>query len=93
MNNYTISLTDTEKKAMEYAAYDPQEWVENAMKERARIATEEIVKICVEKCLETNTPIPGSKDDMVLLSFEQGWVKTGVQIELLKSDLQRNNIL
>jgi hypothetical protein len=93
MNNYTISLTDTEKKAMEYSAYDPQEWVENAMKERARIATEEIVKICVEKCLETNTPIPGCKDDMVLLSFEQGWVKTGVQIELLKSDLQRNNIL
>jgi hypothetical protein len=79
MNNYTITLTDTEKKAMEYAAYDPQEWVENAMKERARIATEEIVKICVEKCLETNTQIPGSKDDMVLLAFENGWVKTGVE--------------
>lgn len=80
MNNYTITLTDAEKKAMEYAAYDPQEWVENAMKERARIAIEEIVKICVEKCLETNTQIPGSKDDMVLLAFEQEWVKTGVQI-------------
>jgi hypothetical protein len=79
MNNYTITLTNTEKKAMEYAAYDPQEWVENAIKERARIATEEIVKICVEKCLETNTQIPGSKDDMVLLAFEKGWVKTGIE--------------
>jgi hypothetical protein len=79
MNNYTITLTDTEKKAMEYAAYDPQEWIENAMKERARIATEEIVKICVEKCLETNIQIPSSKDDMVLLAFENGWVKTGVE--------------
>ena len=76
MNDYTISLTDTEKKAMEYVADNPQQWVENAMKERARLATEEIVKVCFEKCLETNTQIPSSKDGMVSLAFEQGWVKT-----------------
>lgn len=87
MNNYTITLTDAEKKAMEYAAYDPQEWVENAMKERARIAIEEIVKICVEKCLETNIQIPSSKDDMVLLAFEQGWVKTVLERDQEASQL------
>ena len=31
--NYTVTLTDTEKLAMEYIAYEPQDWVENAMKE------------------------------------------------------------
>lgn len=78
--NYIITLTETEKLAMEYVAYNPQEWIENAFKERARLAIDEIVKICVDKCLETNIQIPGTKEDMVLLAFEQEWVKTGVQI-------------
>jgi hypothetical protein len=42
--------------------------------ERCRIAIEDIVKICVEKCLENNIQIPGSKDAMVELAFESGWV-------------------
>ena len=50
--NYTVTLTDTEKLAMEYIAYEPQDWVENAMKERARIAIDEIVKIAVDKFFE-----------------------------------------
>ena len=52
MNNYTVTLTDTEKSAMEYVAYEPQEWIENAFKQRAKIAIDEIVKIAVEKFLE-----------------------------------------
>ena len=63
--NYTITLTETEKLAMEYVAYDPQTWVENAFKERARIATDEIVKIAVEKFLEANQTIPGSREEIV----------------------------
>jgi hypothetical protein len=58
--NYTITLTETEKLAMEYIAYDPQDWVENVFKERARIATEEIVALAVQKFLEANQTIPGS---------------------------------
>jgi hypothetical protein len=54
MNNYTVTLTDTEKSAMEYIAYEPQEWIENAFKQRAKIAIDEIVKIAVEKFLEIN---------------------------------------
>jgi hypothetical protein len=47
--------------------------------ERCRIAIDEIVAITVQKCLETNTQIPGSKDEMVELAFAQGWVKTAAQ--------------
>ncbi len=46
--NYTVTLTETEKKGMEYVALDPQDWVENAMKERARIAVDEIVAAAFE---------------------------------------------
>ena len=59
--DYTITLTDTEKAAMEYVAYDPQDWVENVFKERARIAIEEIVKLSVDKFLEANYTIPNIK--------------------------------
>lgn len=74
--NYTVTLTDTEKLAMEYVAYDPQDWVENAMKERARIATEEIVKIAVEKFLAANQTIPGSKEEIVAAAYSNGWIQT-----------------
>jgi len=76
MNNYTVTLTDTEKSAMEYVAYEPQEWIENAFKQRAKIAIDEIVKIAVEKFLEINESIPGSKDEIVFQAYSRGWVNT-----------------
>ena len=78
--NYTITLTETEKLAMEYVAYDPQDWVENAFKERARIAIDEIVKLAVEKFLELGQTIPGSKDEIVAAAYENGWVQTAKYI-------------
>ncbi len=74
--NYTVTLTDTEKLAMEYIAYEPQDWVENAMKERARIAIDEIVKIAVDKFFEINESIPGSKDEIVSQAYSRGWINT-----------------
>lgn len=79
MANYTVTLDATEDRALSYAALSPDDWIQNAVHERCRIATEEIVGITVQKCLETNTAIPGSKDAMVALAFEQGWVKTAAQ--------------
>jgi len=74
--NYTIELTDTEKLAMEYIAYDPQTWVENAFKERARIATEEIVALAVQKFLAANQTIPGSREEIVAAAYSNGWIQT-----------------
>jgi hypothetical protein len=74
--NYTVTLTETEKLAMEYVAYDPQDWVENAFKERARIAIEEIVKLAVEKFLAANQTIPGSKEEIVAAAYNNGWIQT-----------------
>ena len=79
MTTYTITLTEAENKALSYAALSQNDWVQNAVHERCRIAIEEIVALTVQKCLETNTQIPGSKDAMVNLAFAQGWVKTAAQ--------------
>lgn len=79
MTQYTINLTEAENKALSFIALSQEEWINNAAKERARIAIEEIVKVVIEKCLETNTQIPGSKDAMVNLAFEKKWVKSVVE--------------
>ena len=79
MTSYTITLSDAEDQALSYVALSQQEWIDNAVHERCRIAMDEIVQITVQKCLETGTPIPGSKEEMVSLAFSQGWVKTAAE--------------
>ena len=79
MATYTIILSNAEDKALSYAALVQQDWIDNAVHERCRVAIEEIVATTVQKCLETNTAIPNSKDAMVDLAFTQGWVKTAAQ--------------
>ena len=48
--DYTITLTDTEKKSMEYIAADVKDWIDNAATNRARIAKEEIIAINTKHC-------------------------------------------
>ena len=79
MTTYTVTLTEAENLALGFVAYSQDDWIQNAVHERCRVAIDEIVKICVEKCLENNIQIPGSKEDMVLLAVEQVWIKSAVQ--------------
>jgi len=74
--NYTIELTETEKLALEYVAYDPQEWIQHAAAERARIAIENIVKIAIDKFLEAGQTIPGSREEIVAAAYNNGWIQT-----------------
>lgn len=63
-----ITLTEAETKALAYVAYDPQEWAENAVKERARIAMDEIFQIEVARMLTdpNTTEIPADREAVVL---------------------------
>ena len=71
---YNIELTETENKALGHVALNQQDWMDNAIHERCRIAIEDIVQLTVQKCLENNIQIPSSKDEMVDLAFTQKWV-------------------
>jgi len=79
MNTITIELTDTQLKGLQYAALSPQEWAENAVHERARIANDEIVKTVVEQCLNNGEQIPTTREEIVAHGFECGVVKTAEQ--------------
>ena len=76
---YTIELSAAENAALSYVAFSQQDWIDNAVHDRARIAIEEIVQITVQKCLDNNIPIPDSKDKMVELAFSQGWIESAAE--------------
>jgi hypothetical protein len=63
-----IALTEAETKALAYVAYDIQEWAENAIHERARLAMEEIFQTEVQRMLAdpNTTEIPADREAVVL---------------------------
>ena len=77
--NYQITLTAAEDAALSYAAFSQDDWIQNAVHERCRVAIDEIVKIAVENFLAVGEPIPQSKELIVARAFELGLVKTAAQ--------------
>ena len=63
--NYTVTLSDAENKALGFVAFSQQEWIDNAVHERCRIAIEEIVNAEVQRKLAVGETISGSKEDIV----------------------------
>lgn len=66
MATYTITLSEAEDKALGCIAISQEDWINNAVHERCRIAIEEIVSIEVQRLLAEGQPIVGSKEDIVL---------------------------
>ena len=63
---YTITLSDAEDKALRVVAISAQDWIDNAVHERCRIAIDEIVNAEVQRKLAAGESITGSKDDIVM---------------------------
>jgi len=76
MPTITIELTDTQYKGLGYAALSPEDWTENAVTNRARIANDEIVDITVKHCLDNGVQVPATREDIVAYAFDNDIVKT-----------------
>tara|TARA_B100000902_G_C27149521_1_gene832990 strand:+ start:776 stop:1048 length:273 start_codon:yes stop_codon:yes gene_type:complete len=79
MPDITVSITDTENKCLEYAALSVQNWADNALHNRARIAQEEIIAALVAHCNENDIAIATGVDAQVTQAFELGVVKTAAK--------------
>lgn len=73
--DYTITLTDTEKKSMEFIAVDVKEWIDNAAKNRARKAKLEILALNAKHCNDNSIAIAVGEDAQVTQAYELGVVK------------------
>lgn len=80
MADYTVKLTDTEDKAMTYAAVSTQDWVDNALKNRARIAKDEIIALNTAHCNANNIQIATGEDKQVEQAFTLKVVKTAKEV-------------
>jgi hypothetical protein len=76
MPTITIELTDTQYKGLEYAALSPQEWAENVVTERCRVANDEIVQMTVQHCLDNSIQVPTTREEVVVYAFDNDIVKT-----------------
>ena len=74
--DYTITLTDTEKKAMEYVALDVDAWITNAAQNRARVAKEEIISLNTAHCNTNSIAIAVGEAAQVDQAYSLGVVKT-----------------
>ena len=72
MADYTITLTDTEKTAMEYIAFDVDQWITNAATNRARIAIEEIINLNTTHCNNNSIAIAVGVDAQVAQALSLG---------------------
>ena len=81
MTTYTINLTPAEDKALGVAALSQNDWIQNAVKERCRLAIEEIVAAEVQRKLAAGESITGSKDDIVMAASVESAAERQARME------------
>lgn len=77
MPTYTVTLTEVEDKALRVVAMDPQDWIDNAVHERCRIAIDSIAQSEIQRKFAIGESITGSKEDLVMSPL----IKTAAQLE------------
>ncbi len=66
MNKFTIELTDLELRGLEYVSLTAIDWITNAVKERCRLAVEELVQDTIKTTLESGGALAGTKEEIAL---------------------------
>jgi len=80
MANITVSVTDTQMKCLEYAANTVQDWCDNAIHNRARLAQDEIIAKLVEHCNANEIAIATGVDAQVTQAYDLGVVDTAANV-------------
>ena len=83
MATLTIEITATELKAMEYCVVSAQTWADNAVTNRARIATEEICAKLMTHCNANAIAIEVGQDAQVTQAYTLGVVDTAANVAAL----------
>ncbi len=70
--DYTITLTDTQTKALEWIAADPKEWIANAAEARAQIAIADILPLLTAHCNANNIQLAVGEAAQVTQAYDLG---------------------
>jgi len=80
MAEIKVTVTDTQVKCLEYAAYSVQDWCDNAIHNRARLAQDEIIAKLVEHCNANEIAIATGVDAQVTQAYDLGVVDTAANV-------------
>ncbi len=85
----TITLTDAESKALSYVALSPQDWADNVVHERARLAMDEIFQMEVQRMIAdpNATEIPADREAVVLAADIKSAAERQAEAELNGTEL------
>tara|TARA_R100001079_G_C4432622_1_gene144861 strand:- start:522 stop:794 length:273 start_codon:yes stop_codon:yes gene_type:complete len=81
MAEIKVTVSDTQMKCLEYAAYSVQDWSNNALHNRARVAQEEIIAKLVAHCNEKGIALATGADAQVTQAYTLKVVDTAKNIQ------------
>ena len=70
--DYTITLTDTQTKALEWVAADPREWIANAAEARAQLAIADILPLLTAHCDANDIQLAVGEAAQVTQAYDLG---------------------
>jgi len=77
--DYTITVTDTQKKSLEYISPDVDEWITNAATNRARQAKDQIIDKLIKHCNANSITIATGEAAQVDQAYSLGVVVKAVK--------------
>ena len=80
MTEIKVTLSDTQIKCLEYITYSVQDWCDNAIHNRARIAQDEIIAKLVEHCNANSVALAVGTDAQVTQAYELKVVDTAKNV-------------
>ena len=80
MAEIKVTVSDTQVKCLEYVAYSVQDWCDNVIHNRARIAQDEIIAKLVEHCNANSVALAVGTDAQVAQAFELKVVDTAKNV-------------
>tara|TARA_R100001463_G_scaffold129921_1_gene189001 strand:- start:467 stop:724 length:258 start_codon:yes stop_codon:yes gene_type:complete len=70
MAEIKVTITDTELKGLESVALDPEEWINNLIKNRARKSVTSICAILLQHCNENDIAMAVGQDAQVTQAYD-----------------------
>tara|TARA_R100000773_G_C4188477_1_gene95288 strand:+ start:595 stop:858 length:264 start_codon:yes stop_codon:yes gene_type:complete len=80
MADITVSITSTQQKCLEYSVYSVQDWSENLIHNRARVAQEEIIAKLVAHCNSKNIALATGVEAQITQAYSLGVVDTAKNV-------------
>jgi len=81
--DYTITLTDVEKLAMEHDCADIDEWITNAAQNKARIVKEKIISLNTAHC---------NANSIAIAVGEAAQVQQAYDLKIVDKAVDRNKV-